>query len=901
MTEPARATVLDRLIAGLRGRAAPLDGQARPAAVLWTDPGREWEPLVDLLLARVEEALVLGDYRPERRTGPAVWLRCVVDGALDEPRLPDDRPPVVYLPGVARQDLRAGAECPDRLKPLVELLFRGALWHHPNGGDWTVNAFLASPKTLGLDVAGDRATAEALSRALAEVAATPVAQLAGRRLEADDFDRMLAGDVARDLLRWMGDPEGARGRLGANGWHAFCNRCREELGFDPAREADVAAGEKLAAGAGRWAAVWDRYAEAPANYGGVADLLRRSRPAGGLPLNRDRWPDLNQEDEQTVRAALDALPERSHAAACAEVAELERQHGERRTWVWARLGEAPLAALLRPLAALADAARRALGGTAPDDVAAAYLERGWQADLAAWEALAAAPVEAEACVKRAVRHLVEPWLDESARAFQAAVARTPLPGPEAQPTVTAADDGCLLFVDGLRFDLARRLAERLEGRGLRVDLGWRWAALPTVTGTGKPAVTPVADDVGGGAPGPAFGPRLKAGGRPVDAAGLRAALAERGYQMLGGGRGVDGDTRGAGEAVASAVRPVERRLQFSTRGESADGAARDAARPQGAGDGPHAEHRRRFSARGENADGIARSAARPPVAGDDPTKGADRDVGAPRAQTDRGWSETGEFDTLGHQRGAREEAGQDVGAADAPRARAARGWLETGEFDTLGHQRGAGLARDLDGELARVADRIARVLDAGWRSVRVVTDHGWLLLPGGLPKVDLPKHLTASRWARCAAPAGEAAPDVVRVPWHWDAAQWFATPPGAACFNRSEEYAHGGLSIQECLIPDMVVTRAESAAAGRIASVTWRGLRCFVEAEVRGGPVTADLRLGRPNGASAAAAAKPVDAEGAVSLVLADDEHETAALVLVLLDDARRVLAQRSIRAGEDA
>ena len=868
MTEPASATVLDRLIAGLRGRAAPLDGQARPAAVLWTDPGREWEPLVDLLLARVEEALVLGDYRPERRTGPAVWLRCVVDGALDEPRLPDDRPPVVYLPGVARQDLRAGAECPDRLKPLVELLFRGALWHHPNGGDWTVNAFLASPKTLGLDVAGDRATAAALSRALAEVATTPVAQLAGRRLEADDFDRMLAGDVARDLLRWMGDPEGARGRLGANGWHAFCNRCREELGFDPAREADVAAGEKLAAGAGRWAAVWDRYAEAPANYSGVADLLRRSRPAGGLPLNRDRWPDLNQEDEQTVRAALDALPERSHAAACAEVAELERQHGERRTWVWARLGEAPLAALLRPLAALADAARRALGGTAPDDVAAAYLERGWQADLAAWEALAAAPVGSETCVKRAVRHLVEPWLDESARAFQAAVARTPLPGAGAQPTVTAADDGCLLFVDGLRFDLARRLAERLEGRGLRVDLGWCWAALPTVTGTGKPAVTPVADDLEGGAPGPAFGPRLKAGGRPVDAAGLRAALAERGYQMLGGDR----DGRGAGEAAPGAVRPAERRRRFSARGEDADGAARGAARPQGAGDGP--------------------------------TEGAGRDVGAddaPRARAARGWSETGEFDTLGHQRGAREEAGQDVGAADAPRARAARGWLETGEFDTLGHQRGARLARDLDGELARVAERIARVLDAGWRSVRVVTDHGWLLLPGGLPKVDLPKHLTASRWARCAAPAGESAPDTVRVPWHWDTAQWFATPPGAACFNRSEEYAHGGLSIQECLIPDMVVTRAESAAAGRIASVTWRGLRCFVEAEVRGGPVTADLRLERPNGASAAAAAKPVDAEGAVSLVLADDEHETAALVLVLLDDAGRVLAQRPVRAGEDA
>ena len=88
--------------------------------------------------------------------------------------------------------------------------------------------------------------------------------------------------------------------------------------------------------------------------------------------------------------------------------------------------------------------------------------------------------------------------------------------------------------------------------------------------------------------------------------------------------------------------------------------------------------------------------------------------------------------------------------------------------------------------------------------------------------------------------------------------------------------------------------------AGSITSVTWRGLRCFIEAEVRGGPVTADLRLGRPTGKSVAAAVKQVDAEGAVSLVLDDDEHEAAALVLVLLDDAGRVLVQRPVRVGVD-
>ena len=768
--------VLDRLTTSLRAKAASLDGQTHPAAILWTDPKREWAPLVDLLLQRVEEYLVLGDYAPARRTGPAVWVRCVVDGALDEPPLPANRPPILYLPGVARQDLRAGEECPDELKPLVELLFRGALWHQPNGTDWTVNAFLTSRKTLGLDVAGDRATSEALVRALEEVALTPVAQLDGRRLEAEDFDRMLAGDVIRDLLRWMGDPATTRNRMGENGWHAFCSRCQDELGFSPQQEMDIVAGERMAKGEGAWAAVWERFTEAPGSYGDIAGLLRRSAPADALRFEeRERWPDLNDEDEQAVRLALQGLPDLPHREACEAVAGLERKHGERRAWVWARLGLAPMAAILKPLGGLATAAQRALGGTQPADVADAYLERGWQADLGAWQAVAAAPVADEACVAAAVRHLLQPWLEDSARAFQAAFERSPLSGASGQPAVEAENDGCLLFVDGLRFDLAQRLAERLEGRGFRVDLGRRWAALPTVTGTGKPAVTPVVAEIEGDTLGQAFGARMKVGGKAADAATLRAALEAAGYQILGG-----------------------------------DG-------------------------------------------------------------------------------------------ADAPRTHAARGWLETGKFDTLGHQRGALLARDLERELERVAGRIERVLDAGWTSVRVVTDHGWLLLPGGLPKVDLPKHLTQSRWVRCAVMAGESAPDVVRAPWHWNNAQWFATPPGVACFNRSEEYAHGGLSIQECLIPDLVVTRAEAReTAGSIRSVTWRGLRCFIEAEVRGGPVTADLRLGRPTGKSVAAAVKPVDAEGAVSLVLADDEHEAAALVLVLLDDAGRVLAQRPIRVGED-
>jgi hypothetical protein len=208
----------------------------------------------------------------------------------------------------------------------------------------------------------------------------------------------------------------------------------------------------------------------------------------------------------------------------------------------------------------------------------------------------------------------------------------------------------------------------------------------------------------------------------------------------------------------------------------------------------------------------------------------------------------------------------------------------------------------------RLAEQILHLLDAGWAGVRVVTDHGWLFLPGGLPKVDLPKHLTATRWARCAVLAGESTADVPRFPWFWNATCWFATPPGIACFNAGEVYAHGGVSLEECLIPDLRVERSNSSqVSASIDSVTWRGFRCFAEISASGGPLTADLRVERPQDKaeeedpSVVPAPRRVGDDGTVSLVVEDDAYEDRALLLVLLDENGRIVAQRRTKVGEDS
>ena len=484
---------------------------------------------------RIPELLVLGDYSPDARTGPAIWLRCVVDGTIDVPGLPADTIPILYLPGVERGELRAGEDCPDRLKPLVELMYRGVLWHNPKGREWTVTAFLTSFGGPNLDIATDRGTAAALHGALDHIATTPVRQLRGHRLDAADFNSMAGVDVIRDILRWMGDPERMRSGPDEHGWNAFRAECRSDLQFDPETEADVSAGARLGGGSGPWAKVWARFTEAPDAFPGVPEVLARSRPAGELALDREPWPDLNDEDEEAVRSALANLPGLSHADACRVVAGLERDHAHRRRWVWARLGRSPLAEVMRPLARLAEIADTAIGGASPDDVAKVYAERGWLADAGAREALSMAPAEHEETVAAAVRHLLEPWLDHSARAFQSAVDRQPLPSAGDQPAVVAGEDECILFVDGLRYELGRSLAERLEARGCRTETRRRWAAIPTVTGTAKPAVTPAAGDVAGDRLGADFRPSVRGSGRPALAKDLRKAMEARGYQILGAG------------------------------------------------------------------------------------------------------------------------------------------------------------------------------------------------------------------------------------------------------------------------------------------------------------------------------------------------------------------------------
>lgn len=750
------------------------DGSEVPAALLWADPDQQWVDVVSRLQIALPYLLVLGPYAPDKRTGPAIWLRCVADRVpLPEVDVRPDVVPILYLPGVARQSLREGDDCPRELQPLVELQYRGRVWHQRNGRDWTIEAFFVSEDGLGLDIAQDARTLEAVHRSLPLLAETPLEGLYGRRLDADDFDRLAVSDPIRDLLRWMGVGDAFRTSEGDARWKSFCSVCITEFKFDPDKKAPSDAAAAMVEGTGKWDAVWQRFKEAPKLYPDVAKLLREN-PTPLLHRGSERDASGNSEAEQQLRTDLAAVVDAPHATAVSKITALEAEHGKRREWVWAQLGESPLATVLAPLARLASAAATVLGGATIEGVVSAYTKEGWRCDRAALEALGAVKAPADvALVQSVVRAVYLPWLDASARHFQGlvhdaeAAARAMVSGSEHEK------DSCLVFADGLRYDVAQMLSDRLEASGFRARISHRLAPLPTVTATAKPFASLSYDRIEGGEDIVDFRPRIRNSVQAAEPVRLREEMAKRGIDLLG-----------------DEIRPAK----------------------QG---------------------------------------------------------------TTG-------------------------GWLETGHLDELGHKLGIRLASQIDSELDTLVEQITGLIEAGWTRIRVVTDHGWLLMPGGLPYVAVPGHLTATKWSRCATVKGDAKPPVAVYAWHWNPHVRIASPPGVASFAPHAEYSHGGISPQECIVPELVIERGVEGTSASITTVSWRGMRCRVTVATNAPSVRIDLRLNwKQANTSIVASTKEVGPAGEASLTVADDAHEGAAATLVVVDSAGSVLDRRTTMVGE--
>lgn len=779
-------TLLQALAAALK-EALKVNGsvQARPAAVLWTDAEAQWTPALAGLHAEGIGIATLGGYDPHARQGPAIWLKCVVAGLIPEMG-GDNKPSVLYLPGVSRSDLRAIETCPRDMQPLAELQYRGVFWSQANGKDWTVNAFLTSKSGgLGLDVAQDKATQEALTQVMSAgvLLDRPLDELKGRQINAEWLLSLLAPNPTRDLLVWMNAPQTTQKEWGDGSgvrWDVFAKRAKFDFGFDPVSDGPLVAAEKLARRAGKWAAVAELYRDSYTSFPEVLKLLRTAQPPQlGLFPDMDPhgplagYPQANEQGEASLRYALSACSAMDAAQARTAIAAAEKEHGARRGWLWSRMGESPLAQALEHLACLVELSAAAPIGATPSELAASYQQSGWRVDEAATLAMGAVQSKADTdAVGAAVRAVYLPWLEEAAKRLQDAVKKVGgMPALQAPSDAPAADSGtCTVFVDGLRYDVAQRLRAKLERLG-STTLAARWTSMPSVTASGKAWCSPVASLVSGTAEDVEFEPRVAADGKPLSGHNFRKLLTDNGVQPLD-----------------------------------------------------------------------------------------------------------------------KHETGDPSG----------RAWTESGDLDHYGHEHGVRLARDVDTQLAAVVERVQELRDAGWRRVRIVTDHGWLLVPGGLPKTELPKHQAETRWGRCAVLKDTAHGTPLTFGWDWCNDVQVAYAPGVSSFIAGVDYAHGGLSLQECLVPvmDLVVEAPAAAAQVTIKAVTWKGLRCVVEVDSASVGLTVDVRT-KPALATSSlvASVKPLEV-GKASVAVAEDDNLGAAAVVVILAADGQVLQKQATTVG---
>ena len=73
------ADILQHLIQAIRDAAVHNpDVQVAPCCILWPDHDRQWEAVIPRLQGRTPGDILWVTMMLERRTGPAIWLRCVI-------------------------------------------------------------------------------------------------------------------------------------------------------------------------------------------------------------------------------------------------------------------------------------------------------------------------------------------------------------------------------------------------------------------------------------------------------------------------------------------------------------------------------------------------------------------------------------------------------------------------------------------------------------------------------------------------------------------------------------------------------------------------------------------------------------------------------------------------------
>lgn len=762
-----RQALIDHLIQSRKHVGSP---DARPRALLWPDEEREWIDVAPRLRMEFPELLTLGDYDPTTKTGPAIYLLPLIDRTTPEADWDEATIPIVYLPGVGKASLRAVADLDWNLQPIAALQYQSRLWVQlANGKDWTRLAFATSTTgPIGWTIDSHEETKEAFRKTFVLWLDRQVSDWRGRTLTASDFYGSVIHDFAGLVLKWLAKPQEFESSQTPEVWDAFQDKAKKLLKLDLRKQTPLDGLAMLLQGPNsEWESVWTRFKESPNRHVNLVQLLEAIEPPKAVDLytELDRYPLANRRREAELEATLQAAGATSPGELRQRVLAAEKAHGERRGWVWSSLGHSPLAAALKDLADLARGTSKSLQAANWDDWMAKYTGDAWKVDRAFLDSHAdRVPLAHRALVQGLADQMYRPWVEEAAYYFQA-MDSTTYPAKWPANPVPAPTSTCLYFVDGLRWDLGEALQLLLRTGGFAVDSAASWSALPTVTATAKPAVSPLVQLLGGSDSPQGFDPQFRDTGKLVTTYLFREQLKTSGWTYL------DSSEVGSGEGNA--------------------------------------------------------------------------------------WTETGALDTSGHD-----------------------GTLES-RFAAI---------------LEEIAFRVQSLLKAGWKTVQIVTDHGFLYLPRGLPHTEMPGKLALQKGERAALFHPDNPPTAVQAPWFWNPVASFQTGPGISTFWAGLGYTHGGLSVQECIVPRIAVRSSGlTVSAPTLTGAKWTKMRLKLDWSGDTSGHTMDLR-------TAAADSRTSVIDGRIplgsSILVEDPDWEGKDVWLVVEDSSRAVVSQKPMKVG---
>src|SRR5262249_28536483 len=123
------------------------------------------------------------------------------------------------------------------------------------------------------------------------------------------------------------------------------------------------------------------------------------------------------------------------------------------------------------------------------------------------------------------------------------------------------------------------------------------------------------------------------------------------------------------------------------------------------------------------------------------------------------------------------------------------------------------LIRHLDTEVERLVLIIGKLHRWGYSEVHLLTDHGFVTTNSEIEPtvVPIPADRTIVAKSRYALVEEGALLDAKTFPFQFDPSVRVAVPPGMAFFKPEKTFSHGGVALQEVVIPHLA-SRREAVA-----------------------------------------------------------------------------------------